>query len=719
MSGVFHLDSFQFDALSVPFLIATAAVLVTAIYVALMRGAPVLRGAFLLLCLSLLPFVSGYALVGSTADPAVAESILRVSIALLPLASTGALLFEVALVHRLARHRWLVALAAATSLALIPFTIFTDHVVAGVWETPSGLWYMTLGAYAPLQSLPIGLWVIVGIVIAWRRLPEEPSPARRRAYRGSIVAFATCTLGLVDVPLGYQIGWYPLSWFFLTVGTMLALRSVIAHDLIRASALDRRAPLVALYLIAAAAGVWQVTRIVGASSPLLLAGLILGVFLLLRIAVAVAQSLGSRERTLADTPLERVLEQYLARVQSLGIDLEVATHTVDTVRLGTGCEQVDLLIPAADDYSWQRADGQLLEEARTPDPLLLQWLAEHARTIGRDDIEPLRAGDLRQPLERLFETHAAEFVIPLVSRDEVVGLLVLGALHAGRTLRPDEARFLSAMQQHATAALVYARMARQAAVRVEVGKEVELAATVQRAFVPGNDTIQCGSLAVSGIYAPASRCGGDWWSVHEVPGGGVLILIGDVTGHGVPAAMVTAAAKGCYDAAQRLMGARVDLVHLLELLDAAVRRAGAGELHMTCFATLVNPAAGTVSFANAGHVIPYLCRAGAGDRADLEVLVSRGNPLGAGYNAEFRVETRAIREGDLMVWYTDGLVECTDGSRAQFGERRMQRLLRGSGHLGDPRAVRDQLVRAAHAFMDGTPPDDDITLVVARVGPVS
>ena len=76
-----------------------------------------------------------------------------------------------------------------------------------------------------------------------------------------------------------------------------------------------------------------------------------------------------------------------------------------------------------------------------------------------------------------------------------------------------------------------------------------------------------------------------------------------------------------------------------------------------------------------------------------------------------------IRDGDLLVWYTDGLVECTDGSRTQFGNRRMQRLLRKAGSVGDPRAVRDQLIRAAYGFMGGNPPDDDITLVVARIDP--
>jgi sigma-B regulation protein RsbU (phosphoserine phosphatase) len=204
--------------------------------------------------------------------------------------------------------------------------------------------------------------------------------------------------------------------------------------------------------------------------------------------------------------------------------------------------------------------------------------------------------------------------------------------------------------------------------------------------------------------------------MYPLPGDRALVVIGDVTGHGVAAAMVTAAAKGACDAAVRLMGAELDLVTLMARLDGAVRKVGAGRLHLTCFAALVDAAHGQVSFANAGHVVPYLCRVGPTPELELHALVARGNPLGAGAAPVTRTSARGVEPGDLIVWYTDGLVESVDPEGKQFGDRRMQRLLKrlDRAHL-DPEAVHDAIAGAASAHRAGRPIPDDLTLVVARV----
>src|SRR5204863_756246 len=135
----------------------------------------------------------------------------------------------------------------------------------------------------------------------------------------------------------------------------------------------------------------------------------------------------------------------------------------------------------------------------------------------------------------------------------------------------------------------------------------------------------------------------------------VLITIGDVTGHGVAAAMVTASVKGACDAVVRLSDDHLDLVQLMERLDSAVRRSGGGSFHLTCFCALLDPRAGTVTFANAGHTVPYLLRASGKDELELQALVARGNPLGAGQPHAARTAQRPLHAGDLVVWYTDGL----------------------------------------------------------------
>lgn len=718
MTGVLDLSSYHFDVLSVPFIAAGLAVLVVLTYVLFTNGAPILRGSLLIVCTGLLLFVIGYAAVGSTSEPEVALQIYRLSLSLLPMSAAGTLLFLLALANRAAHHRVLIAVALGSAVPLAVVTAATDLVVRDVWLTPSGLYYfhVSLNGLAQLHASAIGVWVSLGVFLVWRRIRKEPSAARRKQLRGSILSFSICTVGLVDMPLGYGIGWYPVSWAFLTVGVLLALRLLIVDDLIHARELDRRVPEGILYLAGAAAGVWAALRLIGPdAAPALVILALVAVLLVMRLLSSLRRALATRDRT-DDTPLDRAMERFSQRVQRMRVLDEIGGAAVELVELGIGSERVELLIPSRDDYSWERLDQETVPESHTPDPLLLVWFAQFSKPLSRDGISALRLGDLRQPLESLFAAHQAEVLVPLVNRDELVGMLAVGALPGGRAVRQEELAFLERMQEQTAAALVFARMSREATERVEVDKEVGLAAAVQAAFVPGDDLIQHARLELAGVYQPASKCGGDWWSVHEAPDGRVLVLIGDVTGHGIAAAMVTAAAKGCYDVAQQLMGDELDLPRLLELLDAVVRRAGGTQFFMTCFATLIDAEREVVRFANAGHVVPYLCRPQPDGSMSLDVLVARGDPLGAGDKNSYTEHQRDVLPGDLLIWYTDGLVECVNASRLQFGDRRMQRMLkRMSADTTDVRSVRDQVVRAAVAFQEGHPADDDITLVVGRV----
>jgi len=136
-------------------------------------------------------------------------------------------------------------------------------------------------------------------------------------------------------------------------------------------------------------------------------------------------------------------------------------------------------------------------------------------------------------------------------------------------------------------------------------------------------------------------------------------------------------------------------------------------------------------FVSCGHPAPYLCRLtekplepvidsssgpSLGARIELQALVGRGNPLGTGLPANARLQRRALEAGDLVVWYTDGVVEAQDPAGAAYGDRRLQHLLKS---LDRPRltplGVHDLVHRGVAAHRAGRPPSDDETLVVAQL----
>src|SRR5207244_8208632 len=83
----------------------------------------------------------------------------------------------------------------------------------------------------------------------------------------------------------------------------------------------------------------------------------------------------------------------------------------------------------------------------------------------------------------------------------------------------------------------------QTAEKARLEQELEVARTIQETLVPPNDPVSNGFFKFACYFQPASQSGGDWWTWHQLVGDKVLVVIGDVTGHGVPSAMITAAAK--------------------------------------------------------------------------------------------------------------------------------------------------------------------------------
>ncbi len=255
---------------------------------------------------------------------------------------------------------------------------------------------------------------------------------------------------------------------------------------------------------------------------------------------------------------------------------------------------------------------------------------------------------------------------------------------------------------------------RQTAEKATLEKELEVARTIQETLVPPNDTIDRGFVQISGYFQPASQCGGDWWTYHDLANGKVLVVIGDVTGHGVPSAMITAAAKAACDVARAVTGDDVSCTQLLEIMNRAIFESAKRKFVMTCFASILDPRSRTITYANAGHNFPYLYRIGPDGKGEFGSLMTRGNRLGDLADSRYTSKTTELLPGDVLVWYTDGIVECENEAGEEFGEKRFRSAIRKAAVL-DPAEMRETVVGASLQFFGERPRKDDITMVFARV----
>jgi serine phosphatase RsbU (regulator of sigma subunit) len=255
---------------------------------------------------------------------------------------------------------------------------------------------------------------------------------------------------------------------------------------------------------------------------------------------------------------------------------------------------------------------------------------------------------------------------------------------------------------------------RETAEKATLEKELEVARTIQETLVPPPDPVERDYVKLAGYFLPASQCGGDWWTVHDMPDGRILVVIGDVTGHGVPSAMITAAAKAACDVVRATEGDKLTVTRLLEVMNRAIFESAKRKFVMTCFASILDPKRKTITYANAGHNFPYLFRPGAADGNDFQVLMSRGNRLGDLEESTYSEKTATLNLNDILVWYTDGIVECENDRGEEYGEKRFRAAIRRAAEL-DPVAMRESVVSAAGQFFGERPRKDDITMVFARI----
>jgi serine phosphatase RsbU (regulator of sigma subunit) len=312
--------------------------------------------------------------------------------------------------------------------------------------------------------------------------------------------------------------------------------------------------------------------------------------------------------------------------------------------------------------------------------------------------------DLASPALAALKDAGIVLVVPLVSSGELIGLLNLGPRLSERGYSGDDRRLLSALAGYAAPAMRVGQLVRQqqaeARDRERIEQELKVAQLIQQQFLP-KSVPDLPSWHVAAFYRPARSVGGDFYDFIPLPDGRLMVVIGDVTDKGVPAALVMASTHALLrGAAPRLISPGAVLAHVNDLLCADIP----AHMFVTCLALVLDPPSGHLEFANAGHDVPYVRT-----RDGVAELRARGMPLGLMPGMEYEEKHFQMRPGDSVLLHSDGLAEAHDADREMFGFPRVAALV-GRGAPG--KALIDACLAELAAF---TGPDheqeDDITLV--------
>ena len=359
---------------------------------------------------------------------------------------------------------------------------------------------------------------------------------------------------------------------------------------------------------------------------------------------------------------------------------------------------------------------------RAMDARVRAWLVANDGPIDVRQVELLRLGGLRQPVVEFVRGLGADLVLPLVHRDRLLAVATARG-PVGALVRGERAGELRAVQQAAAATVGELRLRAAAEDQAAVAREVEDASTVQRETAPATAIALMAGCRVVRHYAPARQFSGAWWCARELPDGRLFAAIGEVTGRGVAAALLSATAMGVCESATRSLGGGLELHGVLELLHGSVREAGGGAFGMSAVIALVDTEARIVTFAGAGHPFPFLIRPAApgrgGARGSLRSLVSRGTQLGADQRPVRSLASEVLEPGDVLCFFTASLTDARDEAGHSFGERRLQHLLRRASLVGpvgpDGSDLADQVAMEVAVHVGGRSHDDDLLIATVHV----
>jgi serine phosphatase RsbU (regulator of sigma subunit)/ketosteroid isomerase-like protein len=240
--------------------------------------------------------------------------------------------------------------------------------------------------------------------------------------------------------------------------------------------------------------------------------------------------------------------------------------------------------------------------------------------------------------------------------------------------------------------------------REHIERELQVARTIQQASLP-REVPQLEGWRITPIYLPAREVGGDFYDFLELDDGRLGIVVGDATGHGVPAALVMASARSMLRAVAQASNSPGDA---LRRVNDPLATEIPPNMFVTCFYCILDPKSGSLSYANAGHDLPYVWHGGA-----CEELRARGMPLGLMPGMHYEQKEIVLQKGESAILYTDGLVEAHNPQREMFGFPRLQTLV--SEHAEEERSLEATLLEELYSFVgEGWEQEDDITLLTLR-----
>jgi sigma-B regulation protein RsbU (phosphoserine phosphatase) len=343
-----------------------------------------------------------------------------------------------------------------------------------------------------------------------------------------------------------------------------------------------------------------------------------------------------------------------------------------------------------------------------------QGISGRVAAMGKQVVLNARAPKSSEPSKNwlLFE---AILSVPLIlpteqssEGDQVLGVITMAGKRPGEMFTAGDAKLATTIMTQVAVAIHNSRLVQVLQEAGRARQQMEIAARIQQSLLPKHPP-QLPGIALAGQCLPAANVGGDYYDFLTDDDGRLILLVADASGHSVGSALMMAMARSIlrYEIS---LGKALDKV-LANTNTAMLNDLIEAEMFITLFCARYDPSTRELTFVNGGHNPPLLQRATGGKTIELN---SEGTILGLLDDVTYEEQSTTLDSGDILVLYTDGVVEARNPAGELFGEEKLQNLL-SKHHSLSPDELKDKIYKAICQHTKDTEQQDDITLLILKV----
>jgi len=295
--------------------------------------------------------------------------------------------------------------------------------------------------------------------------------------------------------------------------------------------------------------------------------------------------------------------------------------------------------------------------------------------------------------------------VPLGVGEKVFGIIYADSPIAEGRFSEDHLKVLTTLASVAAIRVENARLVEEQMGRERLEQELQLASEIQQRFQPTAPPIVDG-YELQGISFSCYEIGGDYYDFIERQDGRLVVALGDVSGKGTAAALLM---SSLHAAVHAQAASHSSLVETISNVNRYLAENIPSNRFVTLFYAELDPKSGSLSFVNAGHNPPIIVH----DSGTVEQLSSGGLPLGIMPETEYREGRTQLHPGDVLVIYSDGVSEAINPQGEEFGPDRLCQVVMENLNA-TAAGLRDRIESALSKFVENTPANDDITLVIVK-----